>query len=188
MRYLMTSLLLLWAITLAAADAWRWVDKDGVVHYSDRPIAGGEKVPLTAAPRTGSVAPPAYTRSGPDTELTAAQRKARDRAFQYTSCAFANPGEEQVFERVDTVSASIELRPAYRDGDRIEVTLNGQPLRNWPQSSTGFTLTELPRGSYTLAATVFGADGTRMCNATPVTFHLRQPSMLTPGAKAAPRS
>ena len=41
---------LLLAASLALAQVYRWVDEDGVVHYSDQPHQGAEEVELEGAP------------------------------------------------------------------------------------------------------------------------------------------
>ena len=43
---LLTAVALILLAGVALAQAYRWVDKDGVVHYSDRPEPGAEEVQL----------------------------------------------------------------------------------------------------------------------------------------------
>ena len=184
MRYLTTCLLLLWATTSGAMNAWRWVDKDGVVHFSDQPTSGADKVQIKAAPKPGSVASP-YR---PPRSVAEPEDGPRDADFQYTRCAVSGPSKDEVFQSTDAVPVSLQMLPGYRAGDRIEALLNGQRVSNWPDTATQFTLTGLARGSYTLSFHVIGPDERTLCTAAPVAFHVQQPSMLTPGHKAAPRS
>lgn len=174
MRHLPIFILLLGASSLGAMEAWRWTDKDGVVHFSDSPVPGAEKVELKSAPKPGSVAPPI-------SRQPSSEDARPDTPFRYTSCSFTSPSPEEVFESVDTVAASIELAPGYRTGDRIEVTLNGQLVNEWPPTALGFLFTGLPRGNYQLAGRVMDGNGRTMCVLTGVTFNLHQPSLLTPG-------
>jgi hypothetical protein len=44
----------------------------------------------------------------------------------------------------------------------------------------------LNRGTYTLQAVVLDAEGKTVCTSRPHSFHIRQPSVLSPG-RAAPR-
>ncbi len=184
MRYLTTCLLLLWATTSGAMNAWRWVDKDGVVHFSDQPMPGADKVQIKAAPKPGSVVTPyRAARSASESE-----DGPRDANFQYTRCAVSGPSNDEVFQAGDAVTATFQLLPGYRVGDRIEALLNGQRITTWPETATRSTLTGLARGSYTLSFKVIGPDEGTLCTAAPVEFHVQQPSLLTPGHKAAPRS
>jgi hypothetical protein len=141
MRYLTTCLLLLGAGSLSAMEAWRWVDKDGIVHFSDQPTPGAEKVQLGSAPKPGSVAP-TNTDSSRQTEGSV-----RPAPFRYTGCNFSNPAQDEVFDGVDTVAVSIDLLPGLRQGDRIVATLNGQRVQDWPETSTAFIFMGLARGS-----------------------------------------
>ena len=184
MRYLTTCLLLLWATTSGAMNAWRWVDKDGVVHFSDQPMPGADKVQIKAAPKPGSVVSP-YR---PSAAASESEDGPRDANCQYTRGAVSGPSKDEVFQAADAVTVAFQLRPGYRAGDRIEALLNGQRITTWPDTATQFTLTGLARGTYTLSFKVIGADERTLCTAAPVEFHVQQPSLLTPGHKAAPRS
>ena len=180
MRYLTICLFLLGASSAGAMDVWRWVDKDGVVHFSDRPMPGAEKIQLNAAPKPGT-ATPNYTAPAP--------RAAADAApFRYTRCAITTPAQDDVFDYTEAIAAGIDLLPDYRDGDRIQATLNGERVKEWSESATSYAFAGLPRGSYSLVVTVLSADGQVLCMADAVGFHVRQPSLLTPGRKLAPRS
>jgi hypothetical protein len=173
---LLTSILFLLCGTAAAADTWRWVDKDGVVHFSDQPSPGAERLELKSAPRSGSVVPPPSTPrpvTGPATP------------FSYSTCAFSSPSGDQVFNAVTQVSASLNILPALQPGHRIAVQLNGRPVTGWSPGSQNTLLQNLNRGSYSLNATIFDAQGKPVCNSGTLTFHIRQPSLLSPGAQSA---
>jgi hypothetical protein len=164
---------------LAAAETWRWVDRNGVVHYSDRPQDaaqdGAEKVNILAAPNPGSVAP-TPTRS--TSSSTAAP-------FRYAGCEVVSPNEDQVFQNVRSVSVSLSVVPALQMDHTIVVRLNGAPVQGWPRTGRGYVLNDLPRGSFTVTAQVRDQRGAVVCSSSPRTFHIRQPSILTPGARNA---
>ena len=163
---------------VAAAEIIRWVDKDGVVHYSDRPQdaaqAGAEKVQIQGAPKPGSVAPP------PTRAPTVAPEPVR-----YTGCEISSPSPDQVFQNVRSVSVSLNVQPGLQAEHRIVVRVNGAPVPGWPPTSSGYVLNDLPRGSYTVSAQVLDARGSTVCTSGTITFHIRQPSILTPGARNA---
>lgn len=163
---------------LGAAEMWRWVDKDGVIHYQDQPAPGAEKITVSSAPRVGTTAP-APARSG--------QSSVAPREFRYASCAIGSPAQDETFNNVNSVSASITLTPGLRPGDRVLMTLNGRKVDNWPDSATGYVLTGLFRGSYSLGAQVLDEGGRSICNSPPVAFHIRQPSLLSPARPKLPK-
>ena len=182
MRFLMTCLVLLAASPLGAKDVYRWVDKDGVVHFSDQPMSGAEKIPLKGSPKPGSVTQ-TYTPSA-SRPTEGAQPGT---SFRYSSCTIANPSQDETFSPTDSIGVGMDLQPGYRVGDRIQVQMNGQRVQDWPETSTSHQFTGLPRGSYSLSAIVMAPDGTTMCTVAPVGFHVLQPSLLSPLRKPAPK-
>jgi hypothetical protein len=188
MRFLLPCIVLLAASPLGAKDVYRWVDGDGVVHLSDQPSPGAQKIPLKGAPKPGSVSqtytpPNSSARSGESEGAQAANDAA---PFRYTACAISNPAQDETFNSSDAVGVGLDVQPGLRPGDHVQVQLNGERVKEWPENSTGFLLSGLARGSYSLTANVLGADGVLMCSASPVGFHVLQPSLLMPGRKAAP--
>ena len=51
-----------------AADTWRWVDENGIVHYSDRPAPGAERVQLGEAQSFSMPQPARATAEAADQE------------------------------------------------------------------------------------------------------------------------
>jgi hypothetical protein len=180
MRKLTSILLLICGTPLGAAETWRWVDANGVTHYSDRPAPGAERITVNA-PRPGSVVQPA-----PATSTTTALPPDRA-AVPYTRCAITSPGNDEVFNAVNAVSASLALEPALQDNHHVQVMLNGRAVANWPEGALNYTLTDLYRGSYSLFARIVDLDGKMVCSGAPVTFHVRQPSLLSPARAPVPR-
>ena len=122
MRSLPILLALLLVAPLGAAQVYRWVDREGVVHYSDRPIPGAEPITVQPAPKPGSVAPtPAVPSPVPTFEPP--------RPFQgYTSCSIRAPAPDTTFGIGDAVAVSLDLQPALQDEDVIRATLNGAAI------------------------------------------------------------
>ena len=60
--FLLTTLL---ASGLAAAQVYKWVDEDGVVHFSDQPRPGAEEVQIQRAPSPPSAQPTRGTAAQP---------------------------------------------------------------------------------------------------------------------------
>jgi hypothetical protein len=173
MRQLASFLLVALAVPALAADIWRWKDERGVIHYSDTPMPGAERVAVTTAP------PPAGSSNNPPSSAPPAAPPAAP-PFAYSSCAIEAPGNDQVFNAVNTITASLQISPPLQDDHSIRVILDGNPYSAWPDRMLVFKLENLERGTHTLAVQVVGADRKIVCDGAPVTFHVRQPSVLTP--------
>jgi hypothetical protein len=177
MRQLASFLLIAIVLPAAAADIWRWKDENGVVHYSDQPTPGAERVNHGAASApaasTAATAPP---ESPPKPAQPAEQ-------FRYSSCTVIAPLNDEVFNAVNTVGVSLELTPGLRPDHRVQLLYDGAVYADWPARTTGSELKGLYRGTHTLAVKVLDTDGRTLCAGPAISFHLRQPSILSPGRK-----
>src|ERR1700760_263371 len=118
---------LFWMSTVAsAATVYKWVDENGVTHFSDQPHENAQKVELKA-PQTYS----APKTSGPAQPARSSQPR-KSSAPAYQSCAITEPTNEQAYLNTDTVTAGVTALPAVRPGDTVIVTLDGQPVPGVP--------------------------------------------------------
>lgn len=181
MRHVATLLLLGVALTAGAAEIWRWTDANGVVHYSDHPVPGATRMSVDPAPKPSGSGPlPAAPAPAPARDPAPATAP----AALYMSCNITSPGGDETFHSVQPVSVQVNVQPALRAGHRIQVFMNGTPRTDWPANSPLYTLPEVTRGSHTLQARVVDESGNVVCSAPPVTFHLRQQSVLPPANPA----
>jgi hypothetical protein len=67
----------------------------------------------------------------------------------------------------------------------VRVLYDGTPLANWPAGSTRSSIPEVFRGSHTLSVRVLDANGRTVCAGSSITFHLRQPSVVSPQRQPA---
>jgi hypothetical protein len=181
MRQLASFLLIALALPAAAAEVWRWKDANGVVHYSDQPVSGAERMnlgstpaptsqPATAAPRVG-------VGQGPQTAAP----------IPYSSCTVVAPANDETFNMVNSVSATLQITPSIQVGHRLQVLLDGRLYAEWPDRVLSYTLVNIYRGTHTLSVQVLDADGKSVCAGPATTFHVRQPSIFSPARQPAPR-
>jgi hypothetical protein len=181
MRIMLFTLLLVPCTAAVAATVYKWVDQNGVTHYSDQPNPGAEKLKVEAA-------------QSYQARATAPANRARDIILPnqqsgptYSSCTIASPTNDEVFTNVNTVSGSLRLEPALQAGHRIAVALDGKEIPGISASSTTFTLSQVSRGSLTLNLQVQNSTGGVVCSSPAVTFHVRQPSAQAPRPANRPR-
>ena len=179
MRQIAALLSMLIALSASAAELWRWKDADGVVHYSDRPVPGAERIDVRSNQKsTGEFNPEA-----PPPPAARPQTPAN----RYTRCAVASPVNDQVFNAVRAVPVRLAIEPGLSSDHDLQVILNGSPYAGWPADSMSYTLQNLDRGSYTLAARVLDENGRTLCAGSIINFHVRQPSILAPGRRPPAR-
>jgi hypothetical protein len=169
---LLFTLMCLACTVASAATVYKWVDEDGVTHFSDQPHENAQKVELKAPQTFSAPKPSAPSRSkAPPTGPT-------DKA--YTSCGMAEPTADQVYQNTDTVSASTSVLPTMRPGDTVVVTMDGAPVPGVPANGGAFTISPVDRGEHTIQMVVKDPSGNTVCSSTSVTFHVRQPSLQSP--------
>lgn len=162
------------ACTVAVAGTvYKWVDEDGVVHYSDQPHQNAQKVELKA-PQTYSAPKTSAPAQLPRTTAP------KSSAPVYQSCSVSEPTNDQVYTNTDTVSAGVTIQPAVRPGDTAVVTLDGQTVPGVPASGGQFTISPVDRGTHQIQMVVKDPTGTTVCSSPSVTFHVTQPSLLSP--------
>ena len=166
-------LLALACTAVVAATVYKWVDEDGVVHYSDQPHENAQKVELKAP----------QTYSSPKTSAPTQPFKipgSKNSAPVYQSCSVSEPTNEQVYLNTDTVTAGVTIQPTVRPGDSAVVTLDGQPVPGVPANGGQFTISPVDRGQHSIQMVVKDPTGITLCSSQAVTFYVRQPSLQSP--------
>jgi hypothetical protein len=156
------------ALSAGATTLYRWVDADGVVHWSDRPTPGSTPVDLPAA--QGYSAPLRATRSAPSGNAQS--------VVTYTDLTVTAPNADAVlFDTAGTVQCSVQLNPALGLGHTLWFELDGQRY-----DSHGGLSVDLPapRGEHVLRALVTDANNRELIASAPSVFHVRQASIASP--------
>ncbi len=168
------------ANTAAATELYRWVDEQGRLHYSDRPVEGAETVTLGTTPAPARApAPAAASRPAPPRPDPAAAEQTAPVA--YKSVGILSPAEDEVLWNIGSVlTVKVDVQPGLQPGHRIVVRYNGQTVADWPAEATTHQITEVYRGTHTVAVSVIDAGGNPLAASEPVTFHVKQTSILKP--------
>jgi Domain of unknown function (DUF4124) len=174
-----TMLFFLFAIACTAVavstTVYKWVDEEGVVHYSDQPHEHAQKVELKA-PQTYSAAKTSSSTSAPIHSGPASKRT----AAVYQSCTVSEPVNDQVFMNTSTVTAGVTILPTIRPGDQAVVTMDGQRIPGVPATGGQFTISPVDRGEHSIQLIVQDVSGNPVCQSPSVTFHVHQPSLQAP--------
>ena len=151
------------------AQAYRWVDADGVVHYSDRPEEGAERIVLPQDARRSS--PPPAPRSTV-TRPAEKDAEAAPAAFEYESIEFSTPAAEETLWNIESVlNVSLSVEPALQPGHQIRVYFDGEPRM---VSGTSFQLEEVYRGVHNLQAEIVDEQGKLMIRSRANRFYVQQ--------------
>ena len=174
MRALTFTLLSLVCSAALAATVYKWVDENGVVHYSDQPHPNAEKLQVHAAQ--------SYKPSALDTAAAGGGGGGASPAAPapYRGCAIVQPQDGQAFANIDSLTLVVQTDPQLHQGDKVFVTVDGQALNGGNPTGSQFVISPIDRGTHTAQALVKDASGGVQCQTPPVTFHVQQNSILNP--------
>jgi Domain of unknown function (DUF4124)/Penicillin-Binding Protein C-terminus Family len=157
-------------IAHGSTTLYKWVDAEGVTHYSDRPEPGAQKVKIAPAQTYKGGSPPATA--------SRAQPSAPATSVGYSRLEITNPENGAVLwntgGRVDVGAA---LEPELADGHQLWFMVDGKTQQ---AASGGTASLEVPRGSHTLVATVTDAAGKELISSAPVSIVVQQTTVAQP--------
>jgi hypothetical protein len=152
---------------IASLDAWsgvyRWIDPDGQIHYSDRPVSGADRVGIEF--HRGTPVPQEAAQSGdPDAD-----------PGSYSSFQIVNPEPNQTLRTADgKVELGILIDPPLTAEHRVRILLDGQSVPGETRN-TQILLNEVPFGSHRVQAQILDDEGSVAASSPLVDFHLRKP-------------
>ncbi len=166
---------LLAALAAQAAVVYRWVDADGVVHYSDQAVPGAEKI-ITAG-RASLNGSPAATPANSNPSLQprggiAAQGRS-------APISLVSPQPEQNFFNDEPINVALS-QTALSPDQTVTWHLNGRELSDQPPSAAQFVLPNPGRGTFAIAATIADQKTGEVQSTPSVTFYVHEPSLLSP--------
>lgn len=158
----------------AVDTVYRWVDKDGVVHYGARPPskdAQPASLPeiQTYSHRAGSRAVPVQATDSPSAS------KGDSAVAEVRILA---PVQDEVFrDPQGVVNVTAAVLPTLPDGAGVIFYLDGAAKNAKPLASTSMTFTGVERGEHTVTVAVVDASGKELKRALAVTFHNKPPTV-----------
>ena len=150
------------------AQAYRWVDDDGVVHYSDRPVEGAEQVQLSEYSRNTG----ARLYRKPPTRTAADEQPADDQPFRYEYISISSPGPEETLWNIEGVlDVSLTLSPGLQTGHQVRAYFDGQQRM---VSGTSFQIEDVFRGVHNIQVEVIDNTGRLMIRSETNRFYVQQ--------------
>jgi Domain of unknown function (DUF4124) len=183
MRTALIVLAMLATPVLASQTVWKWVDEQGVTHFSDRPVPGATKVEISSSNRSdvqSSSSGRTYTSPSPAP------------ATQYQDFEIWKPAEGEVFINAGgQVPVNIRLNPQLNGNDTLSLYLDGRLVEGFPENTTEYSLTNIARGQHSVLARITDGNGREVKTTAAVHFTVRQESIaqppVGPALKAPPK-
>ena len=168
---------MLFSLAAEPQEIYRWVDKDGVVHYADQPGApDAERVEIASSNEYEAT----------PSDLGGGSAYSQPQApLPYTSLTITQPAQDQVFFGADAVIiGAAELAGELQSDHTIVFFLDGKRMEAQGES---VQLSNLDRGMHFLRAAILDQNGALLLQSPQITFHVREPSIKSPQSPQAPR-
>ena len=148
---------------------YKWVDANGIVHYSDQPHPNAQKLEISGAQTFA--APPEQASS-----YAPASQETQPSGPAYQSCEITQPTDQQMLMNVYQTTAVVQTSPPLRAGDQVRLFVDGKQIQG---SGTSFTFPVF-RGQHSVEAVIQDNTGQIVCETSTVTFFVHQPSVQNP--------
>jgi hypothetical protein len=158
-----------WAAT-ANEPVYRWVDRDGVIHYS-------EKAPDKDAKPASLPSLQTYTpRSGARPAASAPISTAKPAPGGVSDVRILSPVAEEIFrDPTQPIQITAASQPGLPEGAGYIFYLDGIAKNAKPVQSPSLLLNSVDRGAHTIAVAVVDGTGRELKRSAPVTFHRLPP-------------
>ena len=168
-KKILLTLCLLPTLNGANAAAYKSVDKDGNVSYSDSPGKSAEKLNLPPLPVI-NISP------SPEIGLSPKQKKTQEQQT-YSQLIFEQPkNDETIRSNAGNILVKLLIEPELQENHTILLKSNGKDVAQSKLNT--FTLQHLDRGTHTLQASIINADGKTLRSSETITLHLHRHSQL----------
>lgn len=155
---------------LSAGTVYRWVDKDGNIHFSDTPVKGAKKIKVRD-PQSYKALP--YKKIRPSKK-----QEKKDLASTYRIAVVKPSDKETISDNDGNVEVEFTVTPRLqinRD-HRIILMLDGNKKSSLTALKT--KLVNIDRGTHTLSVHIVDRKGVRLSNTGTATFFMRRQSVL----------
>lgn len=162
---------LLAGMSATAAEVYRWVDADGVIHYGDKPpTPDAQPVDL---PPIQTIGPGPVSRSASQASEAQSLTPAGGQSIRVTS-----PAAEEVLRGDDRrLLVSVSLGQPLAEGAGVVYLLDGSPRNASPSSNLSFVMDDVERGSHLVSAKIVDGSGRELGRAAPVIVHMKPPTV-----------
>ncbi|MDI1351158.1 MAG: DUF4124 domain-containing protein [bacterium] len=150
------------------AQIYKWTDEQGVVHFSDHPHQGSEKIKI---PEVQAYSPPSPLK----TEIPPIEPSSEKKDSAYQSITITQPLNESTIRNNDGyVAAAVQVLPDLIKGDNLQLLFDGAPMGE-PQPNVLFQLNGIFRGKHTIAVKIVDEKGETIMTSDTITFYMFRP-------------
>ncbi len=161
---------------MAMAQAYKWVDEHGVIHFSDKPHTNAEIIYLD---KTSPQTTPEVESTRLDENLEQISTKVQPATRWYESIEIVSPSPEETLWNLEGVlHVALFVTPTLQKQDRIRVYFDGE--EELTTSSLSFEVHEVWRGTHNIQVEIIDATGRMITRSPPSRFYVQQNRIVVP--------
>ncbi|MCE9680101.1 DUF4124 domain-containing protein [Shewanella sp. AS1] len=168
----MRTLLLLTLLLLTAsamATVYKWVDKDGKVHYSDTPVENSQQVEFKPSTENQVKLPPPVV-------IPPSAKAPQPAEPPYTLSITSPTEEETIRDNNGNITIIGKVHPKLASGHVLVLSMDGKVI-GAAQSSAIFNLENIDRGEHVFQIHALEQNGKQLASTPPRTVFLHRASM-----------
>lgn len=144
---------------------YKYIDENGRVAYSDKPVDGAKTMKIRRTPS------PAQNQPTNDA-VGDANFDEYGEVVKYNSLQVLNPPPEKIIdERSGAVQVILLATPQLSNSHQLIINVNGKDISRGRHAN--LNLSNLTRGSHTISGRIIDSNGFEMIKSPDVTFHVR---------------
>lgn len=169
-----------WAAAQSSSSkTYRWVDENGVTHFSDSPRPGSQD----PAQEEYEIRTPNVSRSPARRRPSAESGPGNSDGDTNTAAPFAGYQQMRITSPRDgetlwniggSLNVGVALIPGLNADHGIVIIMDGRVMTPQPVRSTSVTINEVYRGVHTIVAAVRSPDGQELIASQPIRFVVQQ--------------
>jgi hypothetical protein len=162
---LLVAIATLLAPTVSSAGIYKYLDENGRIAYSDKPVEGAKKMKVQRQPT------PQQDQSTDDEETAEVDEDGE--VTSYKSLKVLNPTQGKVIsDRSGSVQVIFLPSPRLSAQHQLVINVDGKDISRGKHAN--LNLSNVHRGSHTVSGRIVDADGNLMIESPSVTFHVRR--------------
>lgn len=162
-------LLLFSGATMASTMVYRWVDKSGVVHYTDKPPPNKNAEPAKLPPLQTFEPPPATSAVAGQTPKSAVVERPAPPPPR-----IVEPKNHVTLRNAQHV-VDVRVNVALAPNQGLIYYVDGKAQNDKPTRKTQFILRNVYRGTHSLAVALIGNDGKPIGVSKPIVVYMKPP-------------
>lgn len=170
---------------LLAETVYKSTDAQGNTVFTDLPTPDSQKINIQPAQTYSLPSPPPPNGEGENGKLEKLKDFLDNSSESRYEVSILSPQDKETLSTdIHSFTVSISVNPQLKEGDKIQLLLNGEPYGE-PSTSTDIVVSpdvRLPRGSYQLQARVVSGENpsTIKGESSTITFYQFRKSILVP--------